>query len=362
MEMEILNYSNKLVSKNYKEWLFDFHDKKVIYPQIVELDPTTNCSFSCPDCISANLLNGPTFSQESIHDLVDELSDIGVKGIILIGGGEPMMFPKFDKLLKHCNNNKIHVGITTNGLLIDKYVEEIALFTDWVRVSLDASNEETFQKIRPNRVKNSFSQILSGIKSLNQIKKGLVGISFLLVESDTINNCSELYDAAILSKNLGCDYFEYKPMVDENHFLVKYSDVFLNEVKKQEELMNSLNSENFTIIKPHSIEQYKKEKQTQPKHYHECPVMKLRTLVTPNGIYPCPYKRGFEDLNFGKVECNFKEVFESEFDSIYKKVDPSWDCNFFCIRNDINEFLLDVLEDNINLQTLSFDVNDDVFV
>lgn len=360
--MDILNYSNKLISKNYREWLFDFHGKKVVFPKIVELDPTTNCSFSCPDCISADLLNGPTFSQESMHDLIDELSEIGIEGVILIGGGEPMMFPKFDKLLRHCNNNKIHVGITTNGLLIDRYVEEIALFTDWTRVSLDASNEETFQKIRPNRAKKSFLRILNGIKRLNRIKKGLVGISFLLVESATVNNCSELYDVAVLSKNLGCDYFEYKPMVDDRHFLVKYSADFLNEVKKQEELMNSLNSESFIVIKPQSMNQYKKEKQTQSKLYHECPVMKLRTLVTPNGVYPCPYKRGFENLNFGKIEGNFKEIFESEFDKIYKKVDPSRDCSFFCIRNDINEFLLDILEENINLQSLSFDANDDVFV
>ena len=142
------------------------------------------------------------------------------------------MHKDFSKILYLCKKLNIKIGITTNGLLIDKHMEAIAKFADWTRVSMDAGNPKTFNVVRPNRIKNSFNIICKNISTLSKIKNGKLGYSFLLIENKKLNysNVSDLFQAAELAKNLGCDYFEYKPMVDENHFLVKYSDEFMNEL------------------------------------------------------------------------------------------------------------------------------------
>lgn len=361
--MNILNYQNKLFSNNYEEWLNNFEQGKEVFPKIIELDPTTSCMFSCPECISANLLNGKTIKQDNMYHLIDEFSEVGVKGIIFIGGGEPLMYPRFGELLKYSSSKGIKNGITTNGLLIDKYKEVIANNCEWIRVSIDASNEKSFQTVRPNRVPNSFNRIIKGMEQLSKIKKGLMGFSFLLLETRGFENASELYEAAKLAKEIGCDYFEYKPMVDNNHYLVEYSEQFINEVKIQQGKALDLEDETFKILKPKSMELYfNKAELKQPKAYRQCPVTRLRTLVTANGIYPCPYKRGFEEFNMGDVSKGFKETYRDGIEKVYPVLDPSKHCNFYCIRNDINEILLSILLGNTKTKDVSFNQVDDVFV
>ena len=64
-------------------------------PWVVELDPTTACNLACHGCISANLLNQGGFKRERLKELAREFKEIGVKAVVLIGGGEPMAHPEF---------------------------------------------------------------------------------------------------------------------------------------------------------------------------------------------------------------------------------------------------------------------------
>lgn len=359
----ILKYDEKLFSTNYRNWLNEFVlDEKFVCPQIIELDPTTNCMFACPECINAELLNGTAIPQNKIYQMIDEFSQLGVQGIIFIGGGEPLMYPNFDKLLAYSKNKGLKNGITTNGLLIDKYLETISECAEWVRVSMDASTSESFQIARPSRIKNSFARIIKGMENLARNKTGLLGYSFLLLETRGFNNAGEIYDAAKLAKEIGCDYFEFKPMVDQNHYLSKYSVEFLKTVWEQQEKMKELENETFKIMIPHSMDMYKTKGLSQKKEYHECPVMKLRTLVTSEGIYPCPYKRGQRKFNMGKIESSFLETYKTGFEKINSVLDPSKDCGFYCIRNDINEILLKLLTGEIELTKIGTTKTTDVFV
>src|SRR3712207_9498129 len=59
-------------------------------PLVVEFDPTTACNFKCPECISLGLLNRGQISNDRVIELINEFHEVGVKGIIFIGGGEPL--------------------------------------------------------------------------------------------------------------------------------------------------------------------------------------------------------------------------------------------------------------------------------
>ncbi|GFH39778.1 radical SAM protein [Lactococcus insecticola] len=359
---DILNYNDKLSSATYRKWLSDFADSKRVYPQIIELDPTTNCMLACPECISAELLNGKSIPKEIMYSMIDNFSEHNVKGLIFIGGGEPLMYPRFGSLLNYAASKGLKNGITTNGVLIDKYLESIAKNAAWVRVSVDSSNASSFQIARPNRVPNVFDRIINGMRELAKIKTGLLGYSFLLLETRGFSNAKELYDAASLAKEIGCDYFEYKPMVDGMHFLTKYSDEFLNTVWEMQDKMKTLETDDFKIMMPQSMEMYRKDNLNQPKNYHECPLIKLRSLVTPTGVYPCPYKRGQLKYSLGNIDEN--NDFYSLFDKsgVYEHLDPSRDCQFYCIRNDINEFLFNLLSGDIKVDELPVSSIKDVFV
>ena len=98
-----------------------FINKKKSGPWVIELDPTTACNLACHDCISANLLNQGGIPPERLMKLADEFNEVGVKAVVLIGGGVPMAHPEFSKLVDYLVQEKIDVGVTTNGTLINKH-------------------------------------------------------------------------------------------------------------------------------------------------------------------------------------------------------------------------------------------------
>ena len=357
--MRILDFNRKLLTYDYKNWLEDYVSEKEVFPKIIELDPTTSCMFMCPDCINSELINrNKSFTNGELDILIRELAECGVLGIIFIGGGEPLMHPWFGEAIKLCKQLDIKVGITTNGLLIDNYLDEIAEIADWTRVSMDASTKETFYKARPNNIRNSFNRILSNIEHLNKIKRGYVGYSFLLLETESSCNIDELYDAAYLSKKLGCDYFEYKPMVDQHHYLYQYSNDFLEKYYQIVTNLEELNSESFHVIHAMSMEQYFKPELVQPKDYAICPVNDLRTVITPYGTYPCPYKRGYEEFNYGLAQSGFKKMWQDRKTAL----DASKDCSFYCIRHELNLELEFLKRQPEELKLINYKKTQDVFV
>lgn len=347
MSKEILSYMKKLTQPILREHVEQYLiNGTTTAPIIVEFDPTTSCNFKCPECVNKELLNKKEIDLPRTISLLDELSYAGVKGVIFIGGGEPLAHSGMPEPISYCNELGMKVGLTTNGSLIGKYIDVISDCVDWTRVSIDAAGQETFTIFRPSNIKDSFSKIIKNMENLAKSKKGLLGYSFLIIErymnEVAVTNIHELYDAAYLAKEIGCDYFEYKPMVDHNHNLVPLSQNGINILVDQIAKMEKLNSDSFQIIFPYSLKYLLNGTNIdQPKSNHTCPILELRTLITPDGIYPCPYKRGYENLKLGDINSKFDEYWISkERQNLTSKVNPSEMCRFYCIRQDLNIELL----------------------
>ena len=167
-----LSLSDKLYQASFLNRFEDFKISGSSKPWVVELDPTTACNLACHGCISASLLNQGGFKRDRIKELAKEFVEIGVKAVVLIGGGEPMAHPEFGTLVDYFYENDIHVGVTSNGTLIDKYANSLANHTKWVRISVDAGSEEVFQQYRPHASgKSQFNKVIDGMKKLSKSKK-----------------------------------------------------------------------------------------------------------------------------------------------------------------------------------------------
>jgi MoaA/NifB/PqqE/SkfB family radical SAM enzyme len=317
-------YQNFVVEKiKNTDW-----NKGTDAPLIVELDPTAVCDLACPGCISEDIIaTGNSFSYNRLLELGKEFKESGVKGVVLIGGGEPLAHPASGELIKYFGKNNISVGITTNGTFINKYIEEIAEYSNWTRVSVDAASEDIFKKLRPTKGGGSkFHQVINNMRELAKIKKGKLGFSFLIrteIEGDgIISNIHEIYDAAVLAKDIGCDYFEVKPSYNYKngvaHSLVKHSEDRIKQMKIELERLSELVDDNFSIIKAITLdESLNGVQKKQIKTYRTCPIAELRTLVTPMGVFVCPYWRGKDNFNIGNVKnTNFKELWNSKKEEI----------------------------------------------
>jgi MoaA/NifB/PqqE/SkfB family radical SAM enzyme len=346
MEKARFDYLAKLFRLENKQALRDFADDHLLSPLIVEFDPTTACNFSCPECISGDLLNQGAIPEERIRTLIDEFARGGVQGLIFIGGGEPLAHKSMPQPLTWAKEAGLSVGLTTNGSLIERNIDVIAECVDWTRVSIDAGTPETFQLFRPSKIPDSFNFILRGMERLSKIKHGAMGMSFLIIQRQqglsVITNAHEIYIAAKRAKEVGCDYFEVKPMVDQKHFLAPFDKIIGSQVSEQYAECLTLEDETFEIVAPGSIKYLAENTNPiQPKTYTSCPAMELRTLVTPSGIYPCPYLRGREDKKLGSIDDGpFDKFWASDARrTAARKTDPSRDCSFYCIRHNTNQAL-----------------------
>jgi MoaA/NifB/PqqE/SkfB family radical SAM enzyme len=342
---EEMNLVKKLKTKDVLERInaIEFDGSSIVGPYVVELDPTAACDMACPGCISEDIISiGGRFSNSRLIELPDEFKAAGVKAVILIGGGEPLTHPKVGEFITMSAERDIQIGITTNGTLIHKYLDEIAEHSSWTRVSMDAGTQITFDKLRPTKTgKSAFNKIVENMTSLGKIKKGLMGYSYLLQSpadgEGVIANLEDMHKACKLAKEIGCDYFEVKPSYawrgDIPHALMVHEKSFL------EKALEELESADFKILHAINLKYSLKGVQSpQIKDYKTCPSAQLRTLITPKGVYVCPYWRGKNNFKIGDVNQNtLADVWRSdEKKKTMSNLDPSEQCNFHCLRHDTN--------------------------
>ena len=344
-----LSLVEKLKQESVQDFINRFlWNKSNNAPFVVELDPTTACNLACHDCISANLLNQGGIDNERLLRLAEEFAESGVRAVVLIGGGEPMAHPKFGALVSSLYQSGVKVGVTTNGTLMHRYMDECITMTSWLRVSVDAGSEEVFADFRPHASgKSQFNLVIDNMRRMAERKTGLLGYSFLLLSkfnsdgSLLRSNAVDIEKAARLAKDIGCDYFEVKPAFDMMHFLKQQDLSVVEMVNRNLKAIHELADDNFKIIAPFTLEEALKGVGTQIKPYNRCLTAELRTVITPSGAYVCPYHRGNLNMRIGDVaKTSLEELWKGDRRAqVMTRVDPAKHCTFHCIRHESNLLL-----------------------
>lgn len=285
----------KLNTKLFQKELFQkvmhvIQSGKSDSPFVIELDTTTICDFKCPGCISSNLLNSGSFKKDRLLSLCEEIIAVNVIAVILTGGGEPLLHPAIGDVIKKLAEADIEIGINTNGALIDKYLKYISKYVSWTRISVDAATPETYGKVRPHKSgSNMFNKVIDNLKLLSNEKKGSLGYSFLLMDRTDNNkidsNYQEVFQAGILAKEMGCDYFELKPMYNMRHYLIPQSIDLIELLKNQLKKLKKIESSTFKVIYPRTLDTIKHQrKMIEIKNYNRCLISE--PAIPARMIYP----------------------------------------------------------------------------
>lgn len=358
------NFTGKLFQPEIYDRIIKTLESNVTSPIVIEFDITSYCNQLCEECISQTLLNKGEIPCSQILDLLDIFKELGIKAIVFTGGGEPLLHSSMSKPLLYAKKTGFDLGLVSNGILLKKYTNDLLDTLSWLRISVDSGNPETYSLLHYGTTAYSdiFYKIIEGMQSFAKKKvKTKLGFSFL-ISSHFENTCgysniSEIYDACVLAKDIGCDYFEIKPKANKNHYLQLNSKKELYIIKKQYNKCKALADNDFRVFCSESLQDYldkglhfNDEYFVQNKTYTDCLVSKFRTTVTREGIFPCPYFRG--DMNRGS-QLNLAESYLSSYDfqnylnSIYERIDPSRECKWYCIRHKQN-LTLKFLFNNIN--------------
>lgn len=218
--------------KKLKEKLFSKNIPKQI--ENIQIEPTTFCNLSCMFCWHA-IDNVNTKAKEMSFDLFKEIIDTvtalyQVKTLCLQGLGEPLMCKDLLKMIKYAKKEKnLNVWFTTNGTLFnqDNIAEITDIKTDKIRISLDAVDIETNEKLRR---KHQGEKIAAALRLINQEKKNKSSkhpaIALNTVVSTT--NIDHLHELIAFAQEHEIEEITLIPLVafkEEDHkYLVDFSD------------------------------------------------------------------------------------------------------------------------------------------
>ena len=161
----------------------------------LQLCPTNKCNLNCGYCSCGGRDKTLELPFEKVVDTLHLAKTHGCRGITITGGGEPLLYPDIDGLVGTCWILAIHVGLVTNGILLDR----VPMGVEWCRISMDGHREipkgiEPVVNDRPE-VDWAFSYILSGsLDNLTDVVRLANKLDFthVRVVSDILNPSAEL--------------------------------------------------------------------------------------------------------------------------------------------------------------------------
>ena len=313
-EQKILKYMDKI------DYFLNGHKTLIV----TELDLTNRCNNNCPGCCGVKE-NGAELSREQIDLIIKSLSAMDCKGVILSGGGEPLISPHFAYALTELRRNGLKVGLNSNGLaLTEELAQLIADNCEYFRISLDAATAEMYQKTH-GMPDGAFEKTVKNMEMFSSIKRACrskvsFGVGFL-TSKDT---AKEMEDFVELVKECRVDFAQFRPFTGD---LFDITERYL-------QIKNKYETSNFGVRA--SLQKYKEMQNGGERNYKRCRGMFFSTVITADAkVFACLHHRQEENFYLGEIneQISLEDIFcGPRMREVYESVDCS-KCPTMC-RND----------------------------
>jgi len=116
------------------------------HPFLAHIIPTRRCNLACTYCNEFDDFSNPV-PLEEMKKRLDILADMGTS-IITISGGEPLLHPELDEIIRHIRRRGMIAGLITNGfLLTQKRIEELSRAgLEHLQISIDNTMPDEVSK------------------------------------------------------------------------------------------------------------------------------------------------------------------------------------------------------------------------
>lgn len=230
-----------------KNILTDSYGRKHNY---LRISLTEKCNLRCTYCMPKNgVLLTPKdqlMNADEVYEIAKTFVDNGVDKIRLTGG-EPLVRKDFLSILEKLSTLNIDLSITTNAILVDRYIDSFKKYgLKKINISLDSLSQEKFKYItRRDQIKKTYENMCLLIKEGFNVKVNTVLMKGV--------NDDEIIDFINLTKELpiAIRFIEFMPF-DGNKWstskLVSQKEV-LNTVEsnfRKDNLIILENENNFT--------------------------------------------------------------------------------------------------------------------
>ncbi len=317
-------------------------------PLHIRIKPTNRCNHNCAYCAYRvdNLQLGKDMSQqdmipaEKMHEITEDIIDMGVKAVTFSGGGEPLIYPYLLPTLKQLAQANIPFATLTNGACLSGEIAEMfAHHGVWVRVSIDGWDGPSYATYR-NVSTSMFEQVLNNMAAFKKLAGNcFLGISLIIDEK----NAAHVYGMIERLHGIGVDSVKVSPCVISNQGSENnaYHRPLFAQVKEQIERAESdFVNEQFEIF-----DAYHELDERFEKDYDWCPYCQILPVIgADQNVYSCQDKAyNLESGLLGSIkEVRFKEFWMAEKTKFFK-IKPSRDCSHHCVAHRKNCMVLEYL-------------------
>jgi hopanoid biosynthesis associated radical SAM protein HpnH len=189
------------------------------FPLIVELEPLFACNLACPGCGKIQHPASVLKQRMPVEQAVGAIEECGAP-MVSIAGGEPLMHPQIDEIVRQLIKKKKYVYLCTNALLLPKHIHkfEPSPYFAWV-VHIDGLEQRHDEAVDK---KGGFQGAVDAIK-LAKEKGFKVNTNSTFFNNDTPQAVIDVLD--YLNDDLKVDQmmispaYAYEKAPDQDHFL-----------------------------------------------------------------------------------------------------------------------------------------------
>jgi molybdenum cofactor biosynthesis enzyme MoaA len=343
-----------------------------IAPISINLDLTTACNYRCTHCIDWDILNtAHKHREEQLRASIELMAGRGLRSVILIGGGEPTLYPNFATFVQFLKDLELQVSVVSNGSRGDR-LRDAAQYMDskdWIRLSLDSGSNELFVAMhKPVSKKCDLDFVCEWVPKIKAANPAVrVGFSYIIVwsgasreDNDLLENIHEMVLGAERAKRFQFDYIAFKPVLERQETGAEVMDPqtiadetaavvarIRSEVDRAKELADDsfevYESTNLRLLEQGNWRDFTK----QPR---VCHMQALRQVLTPTGLYNCPAHRGVEKARIGTPAAYSDEAEAAktgrDLSRLLDTFDASHECaEVTCLYNGVNWWLEKMIED-----------------
>lgn len=287
----------------YREQLQAFMDGKRIYPVTIDIGIHKGCNMRCVFCYGIYQKPSKEYiPTDKLLEIAVDAGYAGIKGIAIIGDGEPTMNRGLYQFVEALTANNVESAVATNGLLLDeRKTETLTDNCTWLRFNVSAVGKK-YRQIHKGVPEGSFEYLTKVIAhAVKNRGRCTIGMQMVLIPE-----CfDQVVPLARLGVELGVDYVQVKQFSDAGtgmpmHFDMNSYDRIEDILREAEGLSNDATQ---VIIKWHALEESKKITMARKWEFDRCVDLPFLFQVSGNGkCYPCGYMFNKDDYCYGDLQ------------------------------------------------------------
>src|SRR5438046_526477 len=143
--MAVLSTASRKV-RSLREFVRGLADQA--HPLLVQVIPIRRCNIDCGYCNEYDKVSAPV-PADVLRRRIDKLAELGTS-VVAFSGGEPMLHPDLDDLIRHIRARGMMAGLITNGyFLVPNRIEQLnRAGLDFLQISIDNVEPDEVSKKR----------------------------------------------------------------------------------------------------------------------------------------------------------------------------------------------------------------------